>query len=191
MKVLGVVGSPRRKGNTHILVSRILEGAEAERAATDTIFLNDLTIRECDGCHACWAGKECSKKDDMNRLYTAIAEADALVLGTPVYWYGPTALMKGFIDRFVYFNCPENRVEVRGKRAAIAIPYEEESLETSEPVVDFFERSFAYLEIDLVGKVVVPGVTRRGEIREQEARLQEAYELGRRLGRDARPPSVA
>jgi multimeric flavodoxin WrbA len=191
MKILGVVGSPRRKGNTHVLVSRMLDGAEAEGAVTDTVLLGDLTIRECDGCHTCWAGKECSKRDDMNQLYAAIGEADALVLGTPVYWYGPTALMKGFIDRFVYFNSPENRVKVRGKRAVIVVPCEEESFETAEPVVDFFERSLAYLEIDLVGTVIAPGVTKRGEVRQKEATLQEAYELGRRLARYAGARSPA
>jgi multimeric flavodoxin WrbA len=66
--ILGVVGSPRRKGNTHILVSRILEGAKNEGAATEIIFLSNLTIRECDGCHVCWKGRKCSKKDDMNNL---------------------------------------------------------------------------------------------------------------------------
>jgi multimeric flavodoxin WrbA len=46
-KLLGVVGSPRRNGNTHILVSKILEGAKEEGAIVNTIFLNDLNIQEC------------------------------------------------------------------------------------------------------------------------------------------------
>jgi multimeric flavodoxin WrbA len=163
-KVLGVVGSPRKKGNTHILVSRILEGAEAEGAVTDIVLLGKLKIRECNGCHACWKGKPCAKKDDMKDLYPKIINSDAIVFDTPVYWYGPTALMKGFIDRFVYFNCPENRAKIKGKSAAIAVPYEEENPETAEPVVTFFEKSLAYLEMNLIGKVVVPGVSDRGDV---------------------------
>ncbi len=185
MRILGVIGSPRRNGNTHILVSRILEGAEQEGAIVDTIFLDDLSIRECDGCHVCWKGRECSKSDDMNHVYPKIMEADAIVFGTPVYWYGPTALMKAFIDRFVYFNCPENRAKIKGKSAVIAIPYEEEDPETAAPVVDFFERCFRYLEISLVGQIIAPGVTRRGEILEKTERLEEAFELGRRLAKGA------
>ena len=61
MKILGVVGSPRRNGNTHILVSRILEGARQEGAIADTIFLNDLDIKECDGCHVCWKSAKCNR----------------------------------------------------------------------------------------------------------------------------------
>jgi multimeric flavodoxin WrbA len=180
-KVLGIVGSPRKKGNTHILVSRILEGAEAEGAATETVLLGKLKIRECDGCHACWKGKPCAKRDEMNDLYPKIVESDAVVFGTPVYWYGPTALMKGFIDRFVYFNCPENRAKVRGKLAAIAVPYEEENPETAEPVVTFFEKSLAYLEMNLIGKVVVPGVSDKGDVLQKEEALAKAYELGQKL----------
>lgn len=182
-RVLGVVGSPRRKGNTHILVSRILEGAMAEGAVASTLFLNDLRIRECDGCHVCWQGEPCSKNDDMNEVYPNIIASDAIVFGTPVYWYGPTALMKGFIDRFVYFNCPENRLKVRGKSAGIAVPYEEESPQTAALVVAFFERCLEYLEMNLVGKVIVPGVTRKRGILEKGKSLAESYELGRRLVR--------
>lgn len=55
-KVLGVVGSPRRRGNTHILVSKVLKGEEKAGASTELIFFNDWTIQECDGCHVCWEG---------------------------------------------------------------------------------------------------------------------------------------
>jgi multimeric flavodoxin WrbA len=182
-RFLGVVGSPRKKGNTHILVSRIFEGARNEGATGEILFLNDLHIQECDGCHVCWKGKPCTKKDDMNRIYPKIIESDVIVFGTPVYWYGPTALMKGFIDRLVYFNCPENRVKIRGKAAVIAVPYEEESPDTAAPLMALFEKSFQYLEMNLVGKVIVPGVSRKGEILGKKDRLEEAFELGRKLAK--------
>jgi multimeric flavodoxin WrbA len=182
-KILGIMGSPRRKGNTHILVSKILEGAKAEGARGDILFLNELNIQECDGCHRCWQGKECSKDDDMNGIYPRIIESDAVVFGTPVYWYGPTALMKGFIDRFVYFNCPENRKKIRGKPAVLAVPFEEENPEAAALLKTFFEKSLRYLEMNLIGTVLVPGVSRKGEILEKVDLLGDAYELGRRLAR--------
>ena len=117
----------------------------------------------------------------MVNVYPKVMESDVIVFGTPVYWYGPTALMKGFIDRFVYFNCPENRPKIKGKSAVIAIPYEEESLDTVAPLVEFFERCFRYLEVNLAGKIIVPGVTGRGEILEKKDRLAEAHRLGKQL----------
>ena len=180
-KILGVVGSPREKGNTHILVSRILEGAKAEEADTELLFLGDLRIRECDGCHTCWKGRGCSKKDDMNSVYPKIIESDVIVFGTPVYWYGPTALMKCFIDRFVYFNCPENRSKIKGKSAVLAIPFEENNPETAELVIKFFEKSLGYLEMTITGKIIAPGVSARGDILGKEEVLEKGYELGRKL----------
>jgi multimeric flavodoxin WrbA len=177
-RVLGIVGSPRRNGNTHVLVSHVLKGAAEAGAATDVVLLGDLAIGECDGCHACWRGKPCPKADDMNALYPKIIESDVLVLGTPVYWYGPTALMKAFIDRLVYFNCPANRPGIRGKAAVAVIPFEEADPRVAEPVVAFFERCLAYLGVRFAGSIVVPGVTRRGEVRRRGERLDEARRVG-------------
>ena len=182
-RFLGVVGSPRKKGNTHILVSKVLEGAKKEGGRGEILLLNDLDIQECDGCCVCWKGKACRKKDDMNQIYPKIIESDVIIFGTPVYWYGPTALMKAFIDRFVYFNCPENRKKIRGKGAVIAVPFEEEDLDAAAPLINSFEKSFQYLEMNLVGKVIVPGVSRKGEILGKEDRLREAFELGRKLAK--------
>lgn len=183
-KVLGIVGSPRKKGNTHILVSKILDGAKSQGAQTQIIFLSDLNILECDGCHACWKGKKCSKKDDMQKIYSKIAESDVLVFGTPVYWYGPTGIMKCFIDRFVYFNCPENREKIRNKPAVIVVPFEERRYSTSDLLVKFFEKSLAYLEVKLIAKILVPGVTKRGEVIKKKTKMAQCLKLGKKIAID-------
>ena len=181
MNVLAVVGSPRTNGNTAILTSRIVDGAQAAGAEVDTVHLGRLTIRECDGCHACWRGRSCTKSDDMRPLYQKIALADLLVLATPVYWYGPTALMKAFIDRFVYFNCPEHHPEVQAKKALVALVLEEDSEATWQPVMHFFDQCLAYLEMDRIGRIVVPGVGPAGAIGKKPDELNQAFELGREV----------
>ena len=118
-------GSPRKNGNTHVMLNAVVDGARAMGAETRLVELPGLAIGECNGCHACWQGRECPLEDDMNPLFETIAASDALVFGTPVYWYGPTALIKALLDRMVYFNCPENRAKIRGKPAALVTPYEE------------------------------------------------------------------
>jgi multimeric flavodoxin WrbA len=173
------MGSPRKNGNTHILVDKILEGARQAGATIEMLLLGDMTLRECDGCLACWKGRDCAKADDMNTVYPKLAASDVIVFGTPVYWYGPTALMKAFIDRFVYFNCPENRPKIRGKSALLAVPFEEESLQTAALVIGLFEKSLAYLEMTLAGQIIVPGVSRKGDVLAKAESLQQAYELGR------------
>ncbi len=184
-KILAVVGSPRKGGNTDLLVSRIAEGAAAAGTQVEVVRLSEWQIRECDGCHACWTGRPCSKKDDMLALYPKIAASEAIVFGTPVYWYGPTALLKAFIDRFVYFNCEANRPMIRGKCAAVAIVLEETHEPTWRPVVEFFEKSLAYLEMKTAGTIIAPGVGKKGEILKHPERLEEAYRLGARLAGSA------
>ena len=176
--VVGILGSPRLRGNTHILVSHILDGAREAGADTDLVLLKDLTIQECDGCHACWHGKPCPKADDMNDLYPRLIQADAIVLGSPVYWYGPTGLMKLFIDRLVYFNCPENRAKIRGKPVALAVTMEEPNPEGASLLVSVFQKCLEYLEMRLAARIVVPGLSRKGEMAEKADRLEEARQIG-------------
>lgn len=180
-KVLGIMGSPRRNGNTHILVSRILDSARQHGAETELVFLGDLNIRQCDGCHACWKTGKCAKNDDMQGLYPKIIEADTIVFGTPVYWFGPSAIMKAFIDRMVYFNCPTTREKIRGHRAALAIPFEDTSLETADLLIKLFEKSLAYLEVKLVAQVVVPGVGERGDVNNKGDALELCNKVGAKL----------
>jgi len=145
--------------------------------------LGELGIEECTDCDACWAEKPCTHNDDMIGLYESIVTADAIVFGTPVYWYAPSALMKGFIDRFEYFNCPENRPGVGGKKAAIVVPFEETDFDTSAPVVTFFEKTLAHLGMDLTARLLVPGVTWCGDVVELPEPTEEARRIGRRLAR--------
>lgn len=180
--VLGLVGSPRKNGNTHVLVAKILEGAKTAGANSEIILLRDQKITECDGCHACWKNGNCCKKDDMCAIYRKIAASDVLVFGTPVYWYGPTALMKALIDRFVFFNCPKNRKKIKGKGAILVIPFEESDPKTARLVVGFFKKSFAYLQIDLLDVLLVPGVTKRGEVKKNKRLMNNAFLLGTKIG---------
>lgn len=177
-KILGIMGSPRCNGNTHILVSRILDSARQHGAESELVFLGDLTIRQCDGCHVCWKTGKCAKNDDMQGLYPKIIEADTIVFGTPVYWFGPSAIMKAFIDRMVYFNSPTTREKIRGHRAVLAVPFEDTALETAEPLIKIFEKSLAYLEMNLIGQIVVPGVGDRGDVLEHADALQACDRLG-------------
>jgi len=180
-KLLAIMGSPRKQGNTHAMVLSVLESAKACGAEGEIILLGDLDIAECNGCLACWKTGYCAKNDDMNKLYDLIAQSDAILFGTPVYWYGPTALIKAFLDRFVYFNCPENRGKVQGKKAALVIPFEEEDPQAADLVIALFEKSFAYLEMNLVGSVIAPGLLYKGEAADKPAVMQRTAELGRKL----------
>jgi multimeric flavodoxin WrbA len=117
----------------------------------------------------------------MKNLYPKIIGSDVIIFGTPVYWFGPTAIMKCFIDRFVFFNCPANRKKIRNKVGVIAVPFADRTLDMSDLVMGFFEKSLDYLEMRLTDKILVPGVTKRGEVRTRKQVMDKCYRLGKRL----------
>ena len=99
MKAIGIVGSPRKKGNTEIITRHVLKAVEEEGIETEIITLAGLDIRPCDACTACRSGKECPIDDDLPPVYAKMKEADAIILTSPVYYGSATALMKALMER--------------------------------------------------------------------------------------------
>ena len=120
MLVLGVMGSPRKQGNTARLMQDALNGAAAAGAATRMIYLTDLRMKGCQGCYACkQAGAQygrCILQDDMTPLYREIEAAQAVIFGSPVYFGAMTAELKMVIDRlFAYITLDMTSLLPEGK----------------------------------------------------------------------------
>lgn len=182
MKVTAFLGSPRGGGNTDILASRVTDGARQAGLETETIALRKLRVNGCLGCERCWTNdKPCVLKDDMDALYGSIASTDILLIATPVYWYAPTAMMKAFMDRLVPFNRPQGRPLVHGKGAVLVTAYEEEGPGAAKPLIEMFELSFEYLNLEFLERIVVDGCGPKGAVMEKPDALDRAYEAGLRL----------
>ena len=106
MKVLGIVCSPRKGGNTEVLVQEALAGARDNGAEIELLTVWDKDIKPCDGCLSCEKTGKCHIKDDMQGIYPELVEADGIIWGTPVYFWSATAQAKMLIDRSyaLYFN---------------------------------------------------------------------------------------
>ena len=104
MRVIGINASPRKKANTQTLVEAVLAGAEKNGAGTRLVNLRELKINGCLGCEGCkkHLGK-CVQKDDMTALLQDLTDYDAIVLGTPVYWFHVSAQFKMLVDRLYCF----------------------------------------------------------------------------------------
>ena len=103
MKVLGIVGSARRGGNTEILVKEALASAQEEGAQTELVSVAGKEIAGCDGCGSCRKTHACHIQDDMQAIYQQLEAADAIVFGSPVYFGSVTAQMKAIMDRMYLF----------------------------------------------------------------------------------------
>lgn len=104
MEVIGIVGSYRRAGNTDILVNKVLEGVRKHDINTKCIFLPEFDIKDCNGCEGCRTHFKCVVKDDMQKIYPLIDQADAIVIGSPTYFYNVTGAMKNFLNRLYCYE---------------------------------------------------------------------------------------
>ena len=107
MKVLAFNGSPRKKWNTATLLYKTLEGAASKGAITEMIHLYDLNYKGCISCFACKLkdGKsygKCAVKDELTPILAKIGEADAIILGSPIYFFRVTGEMRSFMERLLF-----------------------------------------------------------------------------------------
>ena len=177
MNILALIGSPRKNGNTDLLVDQILRGSKTNGHSSEKLFLYDYTISLCMDCRNCKKGDYvCCINDEMQKIYPKMESADVIIFGTPIYWYGPTAKMKMLMDRMRPFV--ENG-KLNGKKAFVVAP-SAEGIKACGPLVEMFRMSFDYLGIELVGKILAKAYE-KGEIATHQAELDRAYELGASL----------
>lgn len=121
MKVLGISGSPRKEGNTDLLVKEALKVCAENGAKTDFIGLAGKNIKFCDNCDACAGGKApCPKDDDVKQILDAMEKADALIIGSPTYFGSVSGQLKTLFDRTMPLR--RNNFRLSGKiGGAIAV----------------------------------------------------------------------
>jgi len=99
MRVLGIAGSPRRDGNTFLLLQKALEGAKGAGADTEFIFIPDLKISPCRECGGCDKTGKCVVDDDMQSIYPRLQNAEVIIIASPIFFGNVTANLKAMIDR--------------------------------------------------------------------------------------------
>jgi multimeric flavodoxin WrbA len=97
--ILGILGSPRSKGNSDILLDRALKGAAEAGAEVRKVVLNDLKFRACQGCNDCHEDGCCVQRDDLTVVYELLEKADAVIIASPIYFSGLSSQTKLLIDR--------------------------------------------------------------------------------------------
>ncbi|OPY79192.1 MAG: 2-amino-4-deoxychorismate dehydrogenase [Syntrophus sp. PtaU1.Bin005] len=121
MKILGLVGSVRKSGNSEILTKEALMGAEEEGAQVEILRLTDYRVEPCTGCAACLLQeRDCVIKDDANFIFAKMAESDGIIVGVPCYILEATAIVKQLIDRGF---APMQQNTLRGKVGGVIVPY--------------------------------------------------------------------
>jgi multimeric flavodoxin WrbA len=187
MRVLGINGSPRRDGNTDLLLAQVMKGAESKGAGIKTIILNDLDITPCQHCDACFEAGICRIKDDMQMVYKEMAKADRIVLASPIHFLGLTAQMKAMIDRgqalwarkYVLKKPPLG--DKRPRKGLFVAVGGMKLAKLFEPSLATIKAFFAVIDVEYAGDLLFRGVDEKGAIKKHPTALKEAFTAGQKL----------
>ena len=185
MRVLGIMGSPRIKGNTELLLDEALKGAQSQQAEVEKIVVDKLKITPCREYYGCLRDGNCVIRDDMDDIYPKLLEADRIIVASPMFFYGLTAQLKALIDRcqalwarkYVLKQSPPGSGR-KGAFISVGATRGEKLFDGSILTVKYF---FQTIDVEYADELLVPGVDKRGEIKKNPTALSDAFELGKRL----------
>lgn len=186
MKVLGINGSPRTGGNTDLLLDKVLAGAAASGAVTEKILLNTLKFAPCQECTGMPDDGICIINDELQAVYLKTAQADVIILASPIFFGSLSAQTKMMIDRYQCLwrvkGLSQNKEPEMKRKTGVFI-----SVEASHHQ-DFFANArsivknfFATINADYTEEILVSGVAEKGSILKHPESLQRAFDLGTKI----------
>lgn len=185
MIVLGIMGSPRIKGNTDLLLDEALKGAQSQGGEVDKLIVDKLNISPCREYYGCLRDGNCVIRDDMDGIYPKLLNADVVIVASPMFFYGLTSQLKALIDRsqalwakkyVLKQNLPcEGR---KGAFIAMGATKGQKLFDGSIFTVKYF---FHAIGVEYAEELLVRGVDKKGEIIKHPTALKDAFELGSRM----------
>jgi multimeric flavodoxin WrbA len=184
LKVLGIMGSPRIKGNTDLLLDEALRGAQSQGAEVEKITVANLKIAPCREIYACLKDGNCVIRDDMDGIYPKILAADAIIVASPIFFYTVSAQLMPLISRcqalwsrkYVLKNM--NMPLKKGAFIAVGATRGAKLFDGPKLTIKYF---FQAINAEYKEELLIRGIDKKGEIKQHPTALADAYELGKRL----------
>lgn len=190
-EILGVGGSPRKNGNSDILLRQVLAGAGQENLGCSLIQLRDVQFQGCIGCEKCRKDKICTGLiDGMSLIYNEIISSKGLVLVSPTHNYNVTSWMKAFIDRLYCFYTFQNtrprawtsQLANQDRKAVIIAICEQENKKDMGFTLEAMRAPIEALGYQVIGEQAVFKIFDKGKVKDENRILDTAYGLGKDLG---------
>lgn len=178
-KIVVVCSSPRRHGNSEILVDQFIKGAQEAGNEVEKIILNDYTIKSCIACEYCrHHDNQCIHKDQANEVIEKIIQSDIFVLATPIYFGSLSAQLKILIDRF-FAREYEIRESIKRKKAYLILTSGTKNIEDTVGTVESFRGFIKVLRtVDEGGIIYGLGAFKKGDAFKHQTYF-EAYKYGK------------
>ncbi len=185
MRILAIMGSPRIKGNTDLLLNEAMNGAESQGAVVEKLLVGNVIVAPCKEDNHCLKDGICSIRDDMDDIYPKLLEADGIMIASPMFFYGVTSQLKAIIDRCqalwarkYVLKLPMPDYDRRGVLIAVGATSGEKLFDGSILTVKYF---FQAIGVRYADELLIRGVDKMGDINEHPTALSDAFELGSRL----------
>ena len=185
LKVLGIMGSPRIKGNTDLLLEEALKGAKSQGAEVEKIVVDKLKISPCKEYLGCFKDGNCVIRDDMDDIYPKLLGADVVIIASPMFFYGVSSQAKALIDRcqalWARKHILKQSLPNGGRKGAFIAVGATKGKRLFEGVILTVKYFFEAIGVEYADELLIRGVDARGEIKEHPIALSDAFELGKRV----------
>ncbi len=187
MKVIAFLGSPRREGNSELLLKEAVRGIEETRLRVQIFNLNEMQISPCQSCGGCEETGVCIFNDDMALIHSAIREASRIILTSPIYFFGVSAQVKIMIDRCQCFWCEKYLLKtpilegIYGRKGLLLLvggQKKEIGIQCAEATAKAFFRTVSVPEHETLGYLSIDA---KGAIIKHPTALSDAYKAGKKL----------
>ncbi len=166
MKIMSILGSPRKKGNTAKVLALFEELMVQQRHEIDRMDIVDYEVKGCLGCDMCQKKPNepgCVQKDDAVALFDRMMVSDLVIYATPLYCWGFSAQLKALLDRqyclVTGYDSPDYKSLIAGKRTVLLVTCADQIENNADLIQEVFERENAYCNCRVIGKYVVPFCT--------------------------------
>jgi multimeric flavodoxin WrbA len=185
LKVLGIMGSPRIKGNTDLLLEEALKGAKSQGAEVEKIVVDKLKISPCKDYLGCFKDGNCVIRDDMDDIYPKLLGADVVIIASPMFFYGVSSQAKALIDRcqalWARKHILKQSLPNGGRKGAFIAVGATRGKRLFEGAILTVKYFFEAIGVEYADELLIRGVDARGEIKEHPIALSDAFELGKRV----------
>jgi len=187
--IIGINGSPRKGGNTEILLTEALRGAREAGASTDSIVLNDLSFIPCQEEEYAQVDRDGLSviKDDMHLVFDKIKGAHAIILASPIFFGSLSAQTKMMIDRFqcvwVSKFLMDKEIFGRRKKGALILVQASHKQEFFENAKFITRQFFHTINVAYEKELFCPGFDEKGKILSSPPSLGKAFQLGKHMGK--------
>ncbi|MEJ2696090.1 MAG: flavodoxin family protein [Candidatus Sulfobium sp.] len=185
LKAIAFLGSPRKKGNTELLLQSAIGGMEEQGVEVSIFNLNQMNIMPCQDCGGCEKTGECILEDDMSQIYPAIRNSSRIILASPIFFFGLSAQTKIMIDRCQSFWCekyllkkplPEGPYGRKGMLLVVGGMKKETGVQCSGATATAFFRTVSVKEHKTLSFL---GIDAKGAVLQHPSAMEEAFRAGK------------